>query len=300
MAQLTLELLAKSDARSTNAIIDAFAADSLFASFAAKETSQILERDSEDAEKLAAGIRQAVARGVLPANPPVEPLTSIDVLGKDVDTVCSVMISKLGDAPSDGCVMVLSGLSGTGKGTTVAALQAALPRAVTWSNGNVFRALTFLALEHCEASGTTLSERVLTPELLAALLRRLEFGKAAAAAGGGAAPSSTAGAYDTIIHSSSRGDLRVSQVHRTYAPLTSLPASLSLFLSPPRLPLTFPLTSSPPLTSRLTSPQGPNITALLERGFFKGGQRNHGSSALPLLSSRSNSHPHYLFSHSHL
>lgn len=33
-------------------------------------------------------------------------------------------------------VLVLQGLSGTGKGTTVAKLQALLPRASTWSNGN--------------------------------------------------------------------------------------------------------------------------------------------------------------------
>ena len=41
---------------------------------------------------------------------------------------------------------MLQGLSGTGKGTTVSKLQAALPRAVSWSNGNVFRALTLLAV----------------------------------------------------------------------------------------------------------------------------------------------------------
>ena len=43
---------------------------------------------------------------------------------------------------SQGCVLVLQGLSGTGKGTTVGKLANMLPKAVTWSNGNVFRSLT--------------------------------------------------------------------------------------------------------------------------------------------------------------
>ena len=37
-----------------------------------------------------------------------------------------------------------------GKGTTVAALKVKLQKAVTWSNGNVFRAMTLLAVTWCE------------------------------------------------------------------------------------------------------------------------------------------------------
>ena len=37
-----------------------------------------------------------------------------------------------------------------GKGTTVANLQEKLPQAVTWSNGNIFRSLTLLAVTWCE------------------------------------------------------------------------------------------------------------------------------------------------------
>ena len=50
-------------------------------------------------------------------------------------------------------LLVLVGASGTGKGTTVARLAQQLPNAVTWSNGNVFRALTLLASEWCRAEG---------------------------------------------------------------------------------------------------------------------------------------------------
>ena len=108
-----------------------------FAAFAQAEMEDILKRDAEDGEKLAAGITMAVEKGVLQANPPVEPLTRIDVLGKTADAVCQEIIKALGDAPSMGCVLVLQGLSGTGKGTTCSLLEQKLPRCTSWSNGNV-------------------------------------------------------------------------------------------------------------------------------------------------------------------
>ena len=97
----------------------------------------ILRRDAEDGDKLAAGIAMAVEKGVLQADPPVEPLTKVDVLGKTADAVAQEIVAALGSAPSAGCVVVLQGLSGTGKGTTVAKLQSVLPRCTSWSNGNV-------------------------------------------------------------------------------------------------------------------------------------------------------------------
>ena len=47
-----------------------------------KETNDILARDAEDGEKLAAGIKLAVDKGVLAANVIVEPTARIDVMGK--------------------------------------------------------------------------------------------------------------------------------------------------------------------------------------------------------------------------
>ncbi len=57
----------------------------------------------------------------------------------------------MGEAAKTGCVVVLCGLSGTGKGITVARLQTMLPNAETWSNGNIFRALTLLCSRSCAA-----------------------------------------------------------------------------------------------------------------------------------------------------
>ena len=150
---VTLAVLEASDDSTTNGIIAAFKSDATFVSLAQAETSGILGRDKEDGDKLADGIALAVQKGVLPAEPPVEPVMKIDVLGKSADAVAAEIIRQLGDAPAAGCVLVLQGLSGTGKGTTVDKLKAKLPKAVAWSNGNVFRSLTLLAVTRCEAGG---------------------------------------------------------------------------------------------------------------------------------------------------
>ena len=59
--------------------------------------------------------------------------------------VSDEIISHLG-AGFNGGVLALVGLSGTGKGTTVEKLKSKLPNAITWSNGNIFRSLTLLAV----------------------------------------------------------------------------------------------------------------------------------------------------------
>ena len=201
-AQLSFSVLRQSDATATSAIIEAFGSLPSFVGFAKAETADILARDAEDSEKLAAGIAHAVSTGVLLANPAVEPTTTIDVLGKSVNEVTSAITKALGDAPSAGCIFVLSGLSGTGKGTVVAKLQQTLPRAIAWSNGNVFRAITLLVLEHCAATGVEFSESVLTPELLASCFSKLEFGKVGST-------------FDTKIKVSESETLLVSEVQNT-------------------------------------------------------------------------------------
>merc|ERR1719310_2677432 len=112
----------------------------------------------------------------LPAKVDVEPSTNVSVTGKTADAVAGEIIAALGDAPSKGCVMTLQGLSGTGKGTTVAKLKEKLPNAQTWSNGNIFRSITLLAVTHTEQSGCTLQD-ALTAEKLAEFMGMLEFDK---------------------------------------------------------------------------------------------------------------------------
>ena len=101
--ELTYAVLKLEDSTTTTAIIESFTSDPKFQALANTETADILKRDAEDDEKLAAGIKMAIAKGVLAANPPVEPLEKIDVLGKSADAVASMIIAKLGDAPQKGC-----------------------------------------------------------------------------------------------------------------------------------------------------------------------------------------------------
>ena len=147
---------------------------------------------------------------------------------RSADAVAAEIVKTLGAAPEQGCVMTLQGLSGTGKGTTVEKLKLSLPKAVTWSNGNVsrsnpnpnpnrnlkpnlnpnpnrnpspdpdpnpnptptptqsqpqpqpgnvFRAITLLAITYCEQKKLEFSSEALTAEVLKLCVDCLSFGK---------------------------------------------------------------------------------------------------------------------------
>lgn len=177
MVYVSFGSLTANDSSTTNAIIGAFTEHPKFAAFSSAETADIMSRDDEDGEKLAAGVQLAVDKGVLPAKVVVEPTTAIDVMGKSADAVANAIVKKLGSAPQQGCVLVLQGLSGTGKGTTVDKLKGILPKAVTWSNGNVFRSLTLLAVTYCEQNKIEFGPDALTAEVLAKCMACLSFGK---------------------------------------------------------------------------------------------------------------------------
>merc|ERR1711920_465518 len=117
-----------------------------------------------------------MGKGVLPADVKVEPTAKVMVTGKTADGVADEIIKTLGDAPQKGCIMTLQGLSGTGKGTTVAKLKEKLPNAQTWSNGNIFRSLTLLAVTWSEKQGCDLKD-ALTAEKLTEFCAMLEFDK---------------------------------------------------------------------------------------------------------------------------
>ncbi len=126
------------DAATSNAIIAMLRGDAAFGSLADAEAAAILQRDKEDGEKLEAGIALAVEKGVIDASFEPERYIAVDVLGKSADQVADEIIAQCGEL-AHGLVVVLCGLSGTGKGTTVAKLSEKLPNVTCWSNGNVFR-----------------------------------------------------------------------------------------------------------------------------------------------------------------
>lgn len=174
---ITATVLAQNDDSTTNAVISVFSKDPTFQAKAKESMESLLKRDKEDDDKLAAGIKLAVDRGVLEAGVVVEPVDQVDVTGKSADEVADYICAACYVTPNgdDGRVVVLQGLSGTGKGTTVSKLLSRFDSCVSWSNGNVFRALTLLALEHCRQSGVDFDEALLTPENLKSWMAKLTF-----------------------------------------------------------------------------------------------------------------------------
>jgi len=186
---VSYELLSKQNADTSNALIDHLSSSAAFSKLSDYEGTLTVNRDKEDDDKLQVGIDFAKNKGVLDPNFVPEPYLQIDVLGKTPSDVADIIISsiKSNQAASDGStgsVIVLCGLSGTGKGTTVETLKKNLQEnegkdVVTWSNGNVFRSVTLLAATWCEHNSTSSDnlEQVLTKENLESWMSMLSFGK---------------------------------------------------------------------------------------------------------------------------
>jgi len=208
---ITRALLSEQSAAATNAIIDRYGTDVHFLSLSQSEGDATLRRDNEDGEKLQRGIDLAKERGVLDPDFVPEEYVSVDVLGKTPSQVADEILVRVDDSAggSAGRLVILCGLSGTGKGTTVSELKSKLEsrdgkEVVCWSNGNVFRSLTLLAVTWCEQRSDCDGfdpEKALTKENLAKFAAMLEFGK-------------FKGKFDTRINGLGL-DLLVSEVQNT-------------------------------------------------------------------------------------
>lgn len=173
---VTYETLAKQDSITSAALINFLRSSEIFCTFAKSQGAAILARDMEDGEKLANGINISINNAVLPKLDPPPKYQKIDVFGKGANDVASELIGHLGEGFKGG-VLVLVGLSGTGKGTTVDILKKRLPNAMTWSNGNIFRSLTLLAASYCQAQGIEFTKDVLTPANIGSWMCMLHFGE---------------------------------------------------------------------------------------------------------------------------
>ncbi|CAE7241197.1 hypothetical protein AK812_SmicGene43593 [Symbiodinium microadriaticum] len=172
--RLTLSTLATStDFRITDAIIDRLSDDDLFEKLAIFEEDLLIKRDDQDAELLKAGIQKGIDEGALvaPGQKPV--YEDIDVTKMEANERAHYMATQL-PAATEGFVVILVGKSGTGKETTFKKLQQELPEAIPWSNGNCFRALTLLAVTHCEQQGKDFEPECLTPQNLEAWVGMLQ------------------------------------------------------------------------------------------------------------------------------
>jgi hypothetical protein len=120
---ISYELLKKQNAETSNAIIDHWSYSESFDKLSKFEGDLTVQRDQEDADKLQAGIDYAKEKGVIDPKYVPEPYVNLDVLGKTPDQVAKEIIDhvnkaneKLGETnPEIGSVIVLCGLSGTGK-----------------------------------------------------------------------------------------------------------------------------------------------------------------------------------------
>ncbi|GKY91813.1 hypothetical protein MPSEU_000152900 [Mayamaea pseudoterrestris] len=188
---VSFALLSLQNAETSSAVIQSFQQNPDFIKLAQFEGALTESRDNEDDEKLQAGINIARAKGVIDANLVPAPYVAIDVLGKTPEQVANLILdhvqatnnenhhgSTASDGTSSGYVIVIVGRSGTGKGTTVAQLVDKLSHqrqsVVTWSNGNVFRALTLLATSYAEEQKIPLAD-VLTKEQLTVFMEQISI-----------------------------------------------------------------------------------------------------------------------------
>ena len=196
---IPFSLLALQNAETSSAVIQIFRDNAAFAKLAQFEGDLTEARDKEDDDKLQTGIDIARAKGVIDPNLVPAPYTAIDVLGQTPEQVADRILSSVQEqtaqnqnssssttsssSSSAGYVIVIVGRSGTGKGTTVAQLVdkvAARGQAVvTWSNGNVFRALTLLATNYAQENKVPLAN-VLTKERLADFMKQISISTSAA------------------------------------------------------------------------------------------------------------------------
>ena len=103
------------DASTSGAIIDALKGDAGFGKLSTFEGDAIVARETRRTPR---SCKRASTRPSPPAfaqaNPPPT-YQVIDVLGKTPDDVCDAILKHMGDAANKGGVVVLCGLSGTGR-----------------------------------------------------------------------------------------------------------------------------------------------------------------------------------------
>ncbi|KAG5477077.1 hypothetical protein LSCM1_05418 [Leishmania martiniquensis] len=197
MRRATLEILRGQDDVCSSCVLALLKDNAAFQRLSKSEGEDILKRDNEDAEKLSDGIRIAIRKGIVSRTPDVSPAKKVNVVGRSAQEVTETILAAL---PSKkGNVIILQGLSGTGKGTTVSKLKDALPKCVTWSNGNIFRCYTYLCNEVLSAEGKEITAENLTDELLASVEKRVTFVKG----------------EDGMFHTMLDGTTRVADVQNT-------------------------------------------------------------------------------------
>lgn len=114
---ISYDILKKQNAETSNSIIEHWASSEAFAKLAKFEGDLTVTRDQEDADKLQVGIDYAKEKGVIDPKYVPEPYVNLDVLGKTPEQVATEILDTVSQNSQSaaGSVIVLCGLSGTGK-----------------------------------------------------------------------------------------------------------------------------------------------------------------------------------------
>lgn len=144
--ELKGQLQGLSELDKSRRIIELLSGDALFESLAEKEGILLEQRDREDAYKLKEGIDIARSKGLISKDSGEIPWQRIEVDGKLPDEIYREIMAHVSfDRP--GRVLAISGDSGVGKGTLVDTLLSRIEQSDKWSNGDIFRILTYFSLQ---------------------------------------------------------------------------------------------------------------------------------------------------------
>ena len=155
---------------------------SLFQSLAEKEQVLLTQRDEVDKVQLQRGIELSIKKGIIPANPVsgkierlvITPDTTVDETVERMMNIFPFYARELKSLKD--LVITLQGLSGVGKGTTVTCLKRIFKNLIIWSNGDCFRALTYLVYKECgNMEKSAIEEKLLNIEFIQKLCDRLDY-----------------------------------------------------------------------------------------------------------------------------
>jgi cytidylate kinase len=134
-----------SDFQATQEIIILLSEFDDFKRISLNELNLLEKRDEEDREKLRKGILRSLRNGVIKEPDYKIEWVTVPVDNKLPDVICNEVLSKI-DLNRKGITITICGDSGVGKGTLVSHLEKNLPNCKKWSNGDIFRLITFLVL----------------------------------------------------------------------------------------------------------------------------------------------------------
>lgn len=132
----------------TQHIITSLSELPLFSKLSQLELRALLLRDQKDRQTLEAGVEYSITQRHLESLAAIPSYTPIIVDGKSVGTIAEEIVGKIEqDGGLNGNPLIISGLSGVGKGATVNKLREIIPESVVWSNGTIFRLLAWHYLQ---------------------------------------------------------------------------------------------------------------------------------------------------------